>query len=81
MSLRATGTLHENGKAAMPYLAGDLVQDAQFPLSIGGEFTAQIIPHNAVVLVPAAVDIDYPETITLRDPAQYQNQAAMGDGL
>lgn len=68
MTLRTTRDLQQNGAGGQLYFPDDVVADSSFPLPIGGECTVQTIPHRAVVLLPDAVEPEFP--LQFDDPSR-----------
>jgi hypothetical protein len=67
MTLRITSTIHANGNGGMPWLAPELMQESRNPLGLTDEIIAQVVPQQAVVLLPNT-DLAYPVELTLNHP-------------
>lgn len=67
MPLVVARPLQENGNGGHVYFGPDyLGQHVAPPIQPGNEIVAQIVPHQAIVLLPE--EPDYPLELTLRDP-------------
>jgi hypothetical protein len=60
MPILHSGPLHRNGKGAQTYFRADFVRQFGFPLDVGDDIVAQLIPHRAVVLLPTDETLEYP---------------------
>lgn len=60
MPVISGGTLHPNGRGAQAYFPPDFVRQYAFPLEIGTGYSALLVPHRAVVLLPNREPIEFP---------------------
>lgn len=72
MPVLVSGTITPNGQGGNFYLGSKFLGQFGSPLSPGGSFVAQLLPHTAIVLFPAKTTVEYPLTVphpTSIDPA------------
>jgi len=66
VTLHTTRDLQPNDPGGQLYLPQDVVADSAFPLTLADECTVQTVPHRADVLLPGAVEPEFP--LQFRDP-------------
>lgn len=66
MALVAERPLNENANGGQVYLPTKITLESRFPLGIGDDVYLQVVPHQAVVILPE--EPEYPLDLTLRDP-------------
>lgn len=63
MSVLASLELREHGHGGQLYLKKDFATQFGFPLETGREVLVQLLPHQAVVLLPLDDPLEYPLTV------------------
>lgn len=67
MGILYAGAVTPNKAGAQVYFPPRFVRQYGFPLTVDEGFVAQLLPHDAVLLVPAGATVEYPVTVPRPD--------------